>query len=92
MADFVDIHTHGATNGEFAVANFRLGVDTAVPSAPFSAGIHPWDAAPNYPTLLGRLQEALAHSHCVALGEVGLDRACGVDWVLQLEVFTKDVE
>ncbi len=91
MADFVDIHTHKPLENGCGVVNFRLGVDTAVPSAPFSAGIHPWDITPDYPTLLDRLQEALALPNCVALGEIGLDKACGVAWESQLEVFAKQL-
>lgn len=69
------------------MANFRLGVDPAPPFGLFSVGIHPWDTATLCPTLLGELQEALAHPNCVALGEIGLDRACGVEWQRQLECF-----
>lgn len=91
MANFIDIHTHHTPIDGQGVVNFRLGKESAVPLSPFSAGIHPWDAAPDYPTLLGRLQEALAHPHCVALGEVGLDKACGVNWGVQVDALTRQL-
>lgn len=87
MADIVDIHTHTPAKEGLQVANFRLGVDPVPPFGLFSVGIHPWDAVTLCPALLGELQEALSHPNCVALGEIGLDRAYGVEWQRQLECF-----
>ncbi len=87
MARFVDIHTHTPSEGALRVTNFRLGVDAKPPCGLFSAGVHTWDAAAVSPILLEELQEALSHPNCVALGEIGLDRVCGVDWQGQLECF-----
>lgn len=43
-----------------------------------SMGIHPWHAADaSLPEALSRLEETFSHPHCIALGEVGLDRVRG---------------
>lgn len=86
MTSFIDIHTHNPLCNTERIANFRLGVDTSAPAAPFSAGIHPWDAemgTAQRNSLLAQLSEL----ECVAIGEVGLDRACKVPLGVQTELF-----
>lgn len=86
MVSFVDIHTHNPLCTTERIANFRLGVDTIAPTTPFSAGIHPWDAEV-VTKQRGRLLAQLADCECVAIGEVGLDKACKVPLGVQTELF-----
>lgn len=86
MASFVDIHTHNTLCDTERIANFRLGVDTSAPAAPFSAGIHPWDAEMVAEQREGLLRQ-LTDLECIAIGEVGLDRASKVPWKEQTELF-----
>lgn len=91
MSDYIDIHTHNRTAQGLKLLNYRLGVDSEPPTAPFSAGVHPWDCEvlqPRRDALLGRLGDL----ECLAIGEIGLDRACGGDFELQKEWFEVQLE
>ena len=90
MKPFVDIHTHKPLKESLQVANFRLGTEQKPLAEPFSAGIHPWDAEQFYPTL-DTICEQLTTLPCVAIGEIGLDRACSVPTELQQEVFERQI-
>jgi TatD DNase family protein len=87
----VDIHTHNPLKQSLGVLNFRLGIEDKPSSGPFSAGIHPWDAM----SCFCHLDELLNQLHkecCVAIGEIGLDKACSVPLALQSEVFVRQLE
>ena len=79
MAPYVNIHTHRPTGN---------GIELRV------EGIHPWRAdraaAEEFAARLdGRLGSELGSElggRIQAIGEIGLDRACGVDFGLQLDV------
>jgi TatD DNase family protein len=72
------------------VRNYRLGVDAAPPTEPFSAGIHPWDVddLPDRERLLADLENI----NCLAIGEIGLDKACASSFALQQEIFERQLE
>lgn len=90
MEQFVDIHTHHHPSPEtLSLSNYRLGVDIAMPCAPFSAGIHPWDAD-KIADCEGLLDE-LEKIDCMAIGEIGLDFACSVDRTLQQTLFERQL-
>jgi TatD DNase family protein len=58
-----------------------------------SVGRHPWHAAAGWSAEDGRaLDSALAQPQCLALGEVGLDRAKGPDFDLQLQVLMAQLD
>lgn len=88
MKPFVDIHTHGPLKGSVGLRSYRLGIERPTEeSGVYSLGIHPWDVC-----RVENTQQLLADLHtagCVAIGEIGLDKACGVDLARQLEVFEK---
>ncbi len=87
MAEFIDIHTHSMHANGRQVLNCRLGVEVAAGDAcAQSVGIHPWDAEVLYPTL-SELLVQLEAIDCVAIGEIGLDKCCKVDFERQTEVF-----
>ena len=87
MADFIDIHTHSARGNGRRVLNCRLGMESLEDiSGPCSVGIHPWDAEVLYPTISTLLAQ-LETAYCVAIGEIGLDKACKVDFGVQQKVF-----
>lgn len=87
MAPLTDIHTHSDHSDRLYVKNIRLGADE-LPAAEglFSLGIHPWDAALLHPVLEKHLA-TMQKADCQLVGEIGLDKVCGVDWGLQMEVF-----
>lgn len=86
MANFVDIHTHNPRNEGMEIGNFRLGIDHKQPQTPFSAGVHPWDCEV-LSEKFGDLLAVLSTTPCVAIGEIGLDKVCGVDFEVQKRCF-----
>ena len=60
MIPYTNIHTHRPPTLEpkecIGISSFRLGYDSVLPPAPFSAGIHPWDATEAYHRLPELLQ------------------------------------
>lgn len=76
MLPLVDIHTHRTTQreGVISIYNLMLGPTPETPLAPYSAGIHPWNAAEATDEWMARL-EALCDSPTppVMIGETGLD-------------------
>lgn len=84
---FVDIHTHEPLGDKLGLRSVRFGVDdTEGLCEAISVGIHPWDAEK-----VSDFADELRHIECAAIGEVGLDKACGVDFGLQLQVFEQQV-
>ncbi|PID89372.1 MAG: hypothetical protein CSB01_02335 [Bacteroidia bacterium] len=90
---FFDAHTHNTSLAlGHGITNFRIGHDTTLPRGYFSAGIHPWDAdSIDIPSALQELETLLAHPRCVALGEIGLDKACKVSLDLQIQLFQQQL-
>ena len=92
MTPYIDIHTHrcpaASPEEVIRIASFRMGVDTVLPAAPFSAGIHPWDAERACESWL----ETIRTMKPDAIGETGLDRAARVDGTLQREWFVRQRE
>lgn len=76
MLPLVDIHTHRTTprEGVISIYNLMLGPTPETPVAPYSAGIHPWNATEATDEWMARL-EALCDSPTppVMIGEAGLD-------------------
>lgn len=86
-----DAHTHHPLANTYAIQN----IDDTVffPDQWFSFGLHPWHAASaDFEHYKEKLLRAHAHPKFVALGEVGLDRACEVDFEIQKEIFIKQLE
>lgn len=90
MEHFVDIHTHNPLGLNLGVRNYRLGVDAAPPTEPFSAGIHPWDVdgLPDTERLLADLESI----NYLSIGEIGLDKACTSNFATQQELFERQLE
>lgn len=55
----------------------------------YAVGIHPWQAHQADEAEFECLACALQHPAVMAVGEVGLDRACSVPYEVQLEVFRR---
>ncbi len=91
MNQYTNIHTHKEHEGEVAIVSWRIGTEPKPATKLLSAGIHPWDAEVLYPTLEALVAE-LESVDCVAIGEIGLDKACNVPFGIQQEVFARQVE
>lgn len=97
---YYDIHTHTLPKEykENVVSIFNsypleyeLYKDIENPNLYFSSGIHPW-----YLTDLDKqievLEKVVNEKRVVAIGEAGLDKLCGTDWILQEYAFRKQIE
>lgn len=87
----VDAHTHHPRANTYAIQN----IDD-IPSFPnqwFSFGLHPWHAASvDFENYKNKLRSAHAYPKFVALGEIGLDRACEIDFEIQKKIFIKQLD
>ncbi len=91
MIPYVNIHSHRAgAQGTITVRSHRLGTGDITPPAPFSAGIHPWDA--DIVANTGQLYEYLRNANIAAVGEIGLDHIKSVDRDKQAEIFAAQLE
>jgi len=88
---FTDIHTHrdgsafSLRSYSFADADF----DSRTSHVPYSVGVHPWQAADSRAE---QWTDALYSEPASAIGEIGLDYACGVDRKRQCEVFARQLD
>lgn len=97
---YYDIHTHRLPEvyDEKIVSifnSFPLGYvgykDIDNPNLYFSVGIHPW-YMDDLEAQFEALYKSLEDKRVVAVGEAGLDKICGTNMDLQLEVFRKQIE
>ncbi|MCD8101340.1 MAG: TatD family hydrolase [Alistipes sp.] len=91
---YIDIHTHRRAADALCVVSYGLGRDEipAEPGRPFSAGIHPWDAAGmTAPELVGFI-DYLCEAPLAAVGEAGLDYVHGGNRGRQAGVFRAQCE
>ncbi|MCO6162669.1 TatD family hydrolase [Flavobacterium sp. NRK F7] len=86
---FINLHTHSFTNDTsvYEVVNqYPWEFQESIPN--YSIGIHPWYIDGNR---VGRdlacIEEKLASTNCIALGECGLDKRIEIPLEKQLEVF-----
>ena len=89
---FIDIHTHHAldSDGFFSIRSWFLqDIDRQNDiSIPFSAAIHPWHATKFTAEQISEmLINLIKQPKLIAIGEIGLDKSCNVDYQIQKEVF-----
>jgi TatD DNase family protein len=82
---FPDVHTHFLTGNPYAILNANSSINSF-----HSRGIHPWFVHENIP--LKKVESDLQHPKCIALGEIGLDKVCTSDLILQRKVFIEQIE
>lgn len=94
MLKTIDIHTHRYHQDAFiCLLNISSGdIIDDHSRLYYSAGIHPWRAAIHGSSEIERLGQLIQENKkVIALGEIGLDKACDVEYSIQLEVFKKQV-
>ncbi|WP_416865718.1 MAG: TatD family hydrolase [Imperialibacter sp.] len=92
---FLDFHTHTMRQADRAdvmeIVSLHLGQDKA--HKYFTVGMHPWwteqAATPEQRTELERL---LADSHCLAMGEMGLDNLKGPAIEVQMDILRSQLK
>jgi TatD DNase family protein len=96
-ADFIDIHTHGASPAEgiFKVENLMAHEELQpdnIRGMAFTAGIHPWHLnESNSERLMQFISKAASDSSIAAIGEAGFDKLRGPSVELQRRVFGEQV-
>ena len=92
MNPFINIHTHQShiDNKEF-IEIYNIDVDSHVNvdvTFFYSIGIHPWECQKS------KVKSSMAQwlNGSTAIGECGIDRACGIDFDIQKDVFIKQIE
>lgn len=91
--EFIDFHTHNLTGEVYpsAIASYSLPKIGRCPKGQcYSVGLHPWDTArlDAYRVVDQALAHYLENEHCVALGEVGIDRLRGASMAVQEELLS----
>ena len=89
-----DVHTHNKQNAVAnAIVNCGIGDDFSL-YPHFSLGIHPWDVSESWACAFAGLNRTLEGlfelggiSRLSAIGEIGLDKVCGVSMEQQLACF-----
>lgn len=76
-----------ASPEEVSGVSAEFSAEPSAESPYFSVGIHPWQADRPLAEEQRRVEAWLRHPRCIALGESGLDRVCGVDEALQRAAF-----
>lgn len=91
---FVDIHTHGAINAEIIQINdfSQIPKNELDTIAFYSLGIHPWIVKSNsLHEDLDKIENSIIDKKFLAIGECGLDKVCGTDFLVQMEAFKKQI-
>lgn len=92
-----DIHSHDfkAIPGQIKVLSLQLHPNTdlekileQIPDeVVISAGIHPWNSSEWTSANISEMEVLLQHSRVAIIGEIGLDKVCGIPYEDQLNVF-----
>lgn len=93
---WINIHTHHkpSSANELVIRNAYLyHFKNLLPSGYFfSCGIHPWFATKyTLSKSLAHLERSLGNKRCLAIGECGLDRLCGPDFLAQQRIFDAQI-
>jgi TatD DNase family protein len=91
MVPLINIHTHRKPgNCEWAIRYgwlHRLRHPVSVQGYYISAGLHPWKAHTLSPVQLeDKLRFIIKHQPLIAIGEIGLDRANGPEFTVQMKI------
>ena len=85
--DFFDFHHH--KKGNLGIYNLNLGEE--IPHQYFSVGIHPKDIDEEWEAQINWIKKTARHSHCIAIGECGLDGLISIDENLQQLIFEQQI-
>lgn len=87
----IDFHTHNPRHDVLSIENLSL-LDRPSDHY-FTYGLHPWHLTQmNTSEFQARLLKIREHEKFLALGEIGLDRACAIDYRLQRQAFSYQLD
>jgi len=89
---FINIHTHKQIY-DAKVELVSLHPESSEKSKLYSYGLHPWHLRKDEVAWqIEQLNRISGEKNCLAIGECGLDKVCGVDFNLQTEVFEEQIK
>jgi len=94
---YIDVHTHGQLleDGAISIVNvFAHRLEDAHNYGCVSVGLHPWhvDDIIDIEECISNMETfCKGNGKVIAIGEIGLDRACGIDFQKQIAVFKKQL-
>lgn len=91
---FINIHSHfPASPNVWTVQNLYQHFDQVAIPGNYSIGLHPWYLKKETVAAdIKELQKWSVQPNVLAIGECGLDRVCSTDFLLQKDIFLKQVE
>jgi TatD DNase family protein len=91
---FIDIHTHKVQNhaDELAIININSHFENSFQEGFYSMGLHPWYLSDSANYDYKQLCNGVLSKNIIAVGEIGLDKICNVDFNLQINYFQKQIE
>lgn len=94
MIKYIDFHTHNLTNVDniLEVQSISHPKEKVIHNY-HSIGMHPWDLnAKSSKSDFEKLINLAHNQNCLAIGETGLDRKCGINFELQTKLFRSHIE
>lgn len=92
---FINIHTHHLSNSSsniLAIYN-QYPWDFIDNEATYSIGIHPvFINQSNLKQDLAFIKEHIQYEKCIAIGEIGLDKLCAIDFDVQIAIFKQQLQ
>lgn len=91
----INIHTHHLAKDENSTLNIlnQYPWDFHLNQSFYSIGIHPiFITDSSIEKDLSKIEHKLSDQKCLAIGEIGLDKLCAVDFDLQITVFKRQLE
>lgn len=89
---YINIHTHKVSSKTKEIQLFNLTKQNDAKETYFSSGIHPWYILDfEISEMLKKVEENLKNKYCLALGEVGLDKAISIPIEIQKDVLIQQL-
>jgi len=93
---YIDIHTHSRTNNDKALTLRTIDPASFIQLSGkenqfFSVGIHPWYIDDHVDESLKILVSVVSDPSIAAIGEIGLDKNCTIDFDWQQTIFNKQL-
>ena len=88
---YIDIHTHTKRCEEKVLSVENILSNQELPQSLCSVGIHPWYIPAEVNSNLIRMEKMLSQSHCIAIGECGLDKVIKEPLEQQIGVLRKQL-
>jgi len=90
---YINIHSHQLpANNEWVIQNRYQHFDNLLAGSQYSIGLHPWyiDAA-SWLQQMEALTLYSTNNNVLAIGECGLDKVCTTDFIVQQQVFIRQI-